>query len=125
MNLRTPKNIAKIGGIFITISGFVNAVLGAQIGSMFYDVYPGGRMGHVGIVAGIAAVGIGLVILFLIVPVYERKSRGSIMLAGILTILLGHIGAIAGAIYIGTVGVVLCYTAGIWAIVAGSRLSRL
>ena len=30
---------------------------------------------------------------------------------------LGHLGAIAGALYVGTIGVLLCYVAGIWGMV--------
>jgi len=120
MNLKTPKRIAKIGGFLIAISGVVNAILGAQIGAILYDAYPGGKMGHVGIIAGIAAVAIGLIIVFLIVSIYERRNRGFILLGGILTIVVGHLGAIAGAIYIGTAGVLLCYIAGLWAIVVAT-----
>lgn len=117
MNLRMPKRIAKMGGVLITISGVVNALLGARIEATVYDVYPGGKMGHVGIIAGIAAIAIGLIIIFLIVPIYERRNRGFVVFGGVLTIVLGHLGAIAGAIYVSTVGMVLCYTAGVWAIV--------
>lgn len=121
MNLRIPKKIATAGGVLISISGIVNAILGARIGAILYDAYPGGRMGHVGIIAGIAAIAIGLAIVFVVVPIYERSHRGLIILGGILTIVLGHVGGIAGAIYIGTVGVVLCYIAGIWLIIAAVR----
>jgi hypothetical protein len=124
MNLKTPKRIAKIGGVLIAFSGVVNAVLGARIGAVLYDAYPGGRMGHVGIIAGAAAVVIGLIIVFLITPFYERASRWLVVLGGVLTIVLGHLGAIAGAIYIGTVGVALCYISGIWVIVVAAFGSR-
>jgi uncharacterized BrkB/YihY/UPF0761 family membrane protein len=117
MNLRIPKRIAKIGGALITISGVVNTVLGAHIGAFLYDAYPGGKMGHVGIIAGLAAIVVGLIIVFLVTPIYERTNRGFVMLGGVLTIVLGHVGGIAGAIYVGTVGVALCYVAGIWTIV--------
>lgn len=121
MDLRIPKRIATVGGVLISISGVVNAVLGARIGAPLYDAYPGGRMGHVGIIAGVAAIAIGLVIVFVVVSIYKRRNRGLVLLAGILTIVLGHLGAIAGAIYIGTVGVALCYTAGIWVLVEAAR----
>ncbi|NIO00754.1 MAG: hypothetical protein GTO42_01225 [Candidatus Latescibacteria bacterium] len=125
MKLKIPKRIAKIGGMLITISGVVNAVLGARIGAILYDAYPGGKMGDVGIIAGVAAVAIGLIIVFLITPIYERTNRWLVVLGGVLTIVLGHLGAITGAIYIGTLGVLLCYLAGIWAIVvAVSGLRR-
>jgi len=117
MNLMIPSKIAKVGGVLISISGVVNAVLGMRIGATFYDAYPGGKMGHVGIIAGVAAVIIGLIIVFLIVPIFKKKSRLLVLFGGILTIVIGHIGGIAGAIYIGTAGVALCYTAGVWVIV--------
>ncbi len=77
-------------------------------------------MGHVGILAGIAAVAIGFIIMFLIVPIFDRRNRGFVVLAGVFTMLLGHLGAITGAIYIGTAGVVLCYISGLWAIVVAA-----
>lgn len=121
MNLGRPKRIATIGSVLISISGVVNSVLGAWIGAILYDAYPGGRMGDVGMIAGVAAIAIGLVIRFFVVPLYEQRRRGLVLLGGILTVVLGHVGAIAGAIYIGTVGLVLCYISGIWVIVAAAR----
>jgi hypothetical protein len=120
MNLRTPKRIAKTGGLLIAISGVVNTILGARIGAVLYDAYPGGKMGHVGIIAGVAAVAIGLILVLVIVPIYDRMHRGFVVLGGILTIVLGHLGAIAGAIYVGTLGVLLCYIAGLWAIIVAA-----
>ena len=79
-------------------------------------------MGHVGILAGMIAMAIGLIIIYVIVPIYKRDTRGHIVLGGILTIILGHLGAIAGAIYVGTVGVLLCYVAGVWLLVAACRI---
>jgi len=117
MKLSIPRKLAKIGGILILISGITNTALGIRIGVMYYDIYPGSKMGHVGIIAGIIAILIGLVLILFIVPLYHRKSRGIVLLGGILTIVLGHLGAIAGAIYIGTAGVILCYIAGIWTII--------
>jgi hypothetical protein len=75
-------------------------------------------MGHVGIVAGLAAIVIGLVIVFIITPIYDRASRLFVALGGVLTVVFGHAGAVAGAIYVGTLGMAVCYVAGIWAIVA-------
>lgn len=116
--MRTPKRLARIGGSLIILSGIVNSVLGAQIGALLYDAYPGGKMGHVGIFAGIIAIVLGLIIVFLIAQLYDRSNHSSVVFAGMLTIILGHLGAIAGAIYIGTAGVLLCYIAGLWAIIA-------
>jgi uncharacterized BrkB/YihY/UPF0761 family membrane protein len=118
--MRIPKRLATLGGVLITISGVVNIVLGASIGAILYDPYPGGKMGHVGIIAGLGAIVIGLVIVFLVIPIYERTNRSVVVLGGVLTIVLGHVGGVAGAIYVGTVGVLLCYIAGIWVIVRGA-----
>ena len=113
--------MATIGGVLISASGVVNSVLGVKIGALLYEPYPGGRMGHVGTIAGLGAIAIGLIIVFLVVPISRRSGCGFILLGGILTIVLGHLGAIAGAIYIGTAGMLLCYIAGIWLIVAALR----
>ena len=114
MNLRTQKKIAFAGGLLISISGVVSVILGAQIGAILYDVYPGGNMGHVGIIAGVGAILVGLVIVFAVRLLFELQKRGLIALGGILTVVLGHLGAIWGAIYVGTVGLLLCYIAGFW-----------
>ena len=125
MNIRIPKRLAKIGGVLLAISGVINTALGIRIGAIFYDVYPGGKMGHVGIIAGFVAVIIGLAIIFLIVRLYDQRSVRHVVAGGLLTIILGHLGAIAGAIHIGTVGVLLCYIAGVWTIVlALMRIKR-
>jgi uncharacterized BrkB/YihY/UPF0761 family membrane protein len=97
----------------------VNAALGVSIDALYYDPYPGGNMGHVGIIAGIAAIILGLMIVFLVVPLYNRQKRTYIAIAGLLTVILGHLGAVAGAIYVGTTGLLLCYIGGFWAIVLG------
>lgn len=39
--------IATVGGVLITASGLLNVVLGARIGALLYEAYPGGRMGQV------------------------------------------------------------------------------
>ncbi|KYK35627.1 MAG: hypothetical protein AYK18_03125 [Theionarchaea archaeon DG-70] len=97
MNTGKPKRIATIGGVLICCSGVVNTVLGVHIGALLYEVYPGGRMGHVGIISGITATVIGLVILLLVTPLYERSNRSFLVLGGVLTAVLGHAGAVAGA----------------------------
>jgi hypothetical protein len=117
MNASKPRRIAIIGGTLISISGVVNALLSARIGAWFYEVYPGGRMGHVGIISGIAAVVLGLVIAFLVTRLYQRKRRGLIVLGAVLTMVLGHMGAVAGALFVGTAGVALCYIGGVWLII--------
>ncbi|MCJ7716461.1 MAG: hypothetical protein MUO54_08075 [Anaerolineales bacterium] len=71
-------------------------------------------MGHVGIIAGLIAILIGVVIIFFLPRLYRSDHKRLKILGGILTIVLGHLGAIFGALYVGTVGVLLCYIAGIW-----------
>lgn len=115
--LRVQKKLAMIGGYLVITSALVNAALGMRIGALYYDPYPGGNMGHVGIFAGIAAIILGLIIVFLVVPLYDKQKRIYIALAGLLTVILGHLGAAAGAIYVGTAGLLLCYMGGFWAII--------
>lgn len=117
MNPRRPKTIATVGGTLIIASGLLNVVLGARIGALLYEAYPGGRMGHVGIISGLAAIVIGLAIVFLVTRLYGCRNLGLLVVGGILTIVLGHAGAVAGAIYVGTAGVILCYLAGIWLLI--------
>jgi uncharacterized membrane protein YhaH (DUF805 family) len=124
IDLRIPRKLAFAGGLLIAISGIINAILGALIGAMFYDVYPGGKMGHVGIIAGIGAFIIGLIISCGVLRLYDLKRRGLIALGGALTIVLGHIGAVWGALYVGTLGLLLCYIAGFWVLAAAIFTGR-
>jgi len=119
MNMKDniARKIAAAGGIFITLSGILNLVLGIQIGALHYYPYPGGKMGHVGITAGLAAIGIGLVILFVLPRLYQHPDRRLRILGGTLTFILGHAGAVFGALYVGTIGVTLCYVGGIWLLI--------
>ena len=117
MNIRIPRILARIGGVLIALSGVLNFILGLSINTVWYDVYPGGNMGHVGMIAGIIAMAIGLVISFAITRLYRLRNRWVVALAGILTVVLGHGGAVAGALYVGTAGMLCCYIAGIWVLV--------
>ncbi|MDH4211776.1 MAG: hypothetical protein OEV79_10070 [candidate division WOR-3 bacterium] len=123
-NLRMPKKLALIGGYLIIASGVVNAGLGMSIGALYYYPYPGGNMGHVGIIAGIAAIILGILIVFAVVPLYKRPNRGYVALGGLLTIVLGHLGAVAGVIYVGTLGLLLCYIAGFWALILAGIIGK-
>jgi len=123
MKKNIPKKMATIGGVLIALSGLLNVLLGIQIGAWYYEVYPGGNMGHVGILAGVAAVVLGLAIIFVIAPLYNKGQPAYHLLAGILTIVLGHIGAIAGAIFVGTLGAIMCYIGGIWILWTGIQPS--
>ncbi|MGB7055870.1 MAG: hypothetical protein WBE28_11170 [bacterium] len=118
VKLGIPRKLAFVGGLLIAISGVVNAILGAQIGAILYDVYPGGNVGHVGIISGIGALLIGLVILIAVLPLYIQQKRTLIALGGILTVVLGHMGAVWGAIYVGTLALLLYYVSGFWLIAA-------
>ncbi len=69
-HLAKPKRIATIGGILLSISGVVDAGLGARIRELFYDACSGGKMGHVGVIAGLVAIVIGLIIVYVVVPLY-------------------------------------------------------
>jgi uncharacterized BrkB/YihY/UPF0761 family membrane protein len=121
VKVEIPRRVATIGGILLSISGLVNVVLGARIGALVYEAYPGGKLGHVGVIAGLVAIVLGMIIIFAVVPLIERPNRWIVALAGLLTIVLGHAGAVAGAIYVGTVGVILCYGAGVWLLVTAAR----
>ncbi len=107
MKTQIPQRIAAAGGIFIILSGALNFVLGVQIGALYYYPYPGGKMGHVGIIAGLIAVLVGALILFFIPRLYNREEKKLRILGAILTMVLGHLGSIFGALYLGTVGVIL------------------
>ena len=117
--------VASAGGIFIILSGILNLVLGIQIGALHYYPYPGGKMGHVGITAGTAAILIGILISFALPLLYKHQDRRLRILGGFLTFILGHAGAVFGALYVGTIGVILCYVGGIWLLIWFFRLPKM
>jgi hypothetical protein len=121
MKVLVPRMLATIGGALISASGILNFILGLRIKAVWYDVYPGGNMGHVGMIAGIVAVIIGVIIMFGIARLLQHRSRLVIAIAGILIIILGHLGAVFGALYVGTAGVLCCYVAGIWLLVVAAK----
>ena len=116
------KRIAQLGGLLIFISGVVNLLLAIQVGAIIYEIYPGGRMGHVGIVSGIVAMAMGVLIVHVAAPrlglaeaseqVSDRRRWRS---GAFLVFALGLLGAITGALYVGTAGMVLCCVAAGWA----------
>jgi hypothetical protein len=112
-----PRRISIAAGILIILSGITNLILGIQIGAIHYYPYPGGKMGHVGITAGIAAVCIGLVMIFILPRLYTQNKKHWRVLGAMLTFILGHAGAVFGALYVGTAGVILSYLGGIWLLV--------
>ncbi len=117
------KRIAQLGGLLIFISGVVNLLLGVQVGAVFYEIYPGGRLGHVGIVSGIAAMVMGVLIVHVAAPrlsgdedaaeTPDRKRRRN---GALMVFALGLLGAITGALYVGTAGMALCCVAAGWAL---------
>jgi hypothetical protein len=111
--------LALCGGILIAASGVVSVWIGGRAGYMLYEPDPGGVFGHVGVWAGVAAITIGSALIWL--ALHEPAGPLAKVAVGLMTIVLGHLGAIAGALLIGTAGVVLCYVAGIWLVVRGVR----
>lgn len=113
----TPRLLTIAGGVLISLSGVLNTYLGYQSDAWWYEVYPGGKMGHVGIYAGIAALVLGIIITFVLPRLHTSDATRSVVIGAVLTIVLGHLGGVTGALYIGTAGVALCYTAGIWTLI--------
>ncbi len=114
------ENLALTGGILIVASGLVNILIGGRAGYMLYQPDPGGVFGHVWIWAGVTAIVIGSILIW--ISKHESASAPAKVVVGILTVVLGHLGAMAGALLVGTAGVLLCYITGIWLIVRGVRL---
>ncbi|NIM51468.1 MAG: hypothetical protein GTN78_04340 [Gemmatimonadales bacterium] len=116
MRLRCER-VALYGGILIVASGLVSLWVGGRAGYMLYEPDPGGVFGHVGVWAGVTAVVIGSAIIW--IARHEPVTPIAKVVVGLLTVVLGHLGAIAGALLVGTAGVLLCYVAGIWLAVRG------
>jgi hypothetical protein len=116
MSLRREK-LALAGGILIIASGVVSIWVGGRAGYMLYEPDPGGLFGHVGILAGITAILIGSVLVW--IALHEPAGPIGKVTVGLLTVVLGHLGGIAGALLIGTAGLILCYVTGIWLVVRG------
>jgi hypothetical protein len=133
------KRIAQLGGVLIFISGVVNLLLGVQVGAFVYEIYPGGRMGHVGILSGLVAMAMGVMIVHVAAPRLDPigvpahadsvdhggAPRPSEILASgdrrlrrgaLLVFTWGLLGAITGALYVGTLGMFLCCVAAGWAL---------
>ena len=116
------EKLALVGGILIIASGFVSIWIGVREGFMFYEPDPGGVFGHVGVWAGVAAIVIGSILVWL--ALNEPVGPVGKVVVGLSTVVLGHLGAVAGALLVGTAGVLLCYVSGIWLVVRGVRLWR-
>jgi len=116
------KNLAFIGGILIAASGLVSIWIGLREGFMRYEPDPGGLFGHVGVLAGALAIVIGCILVW--IALHEPRGPLMMVVAGLLTMVLGHLGAIAGALLVGTAGMLLCYVTGVWLVVRGVRQWR-
>jgi hypothetical protein len=116
------KKLALVGGLLIVASGLVSIWIGARAGFMKYQPDPGGLFGHVGVLAGVVAMAIGGILTW--IALHEPAGPGGKVVVGLLTVVLGHLGAIAGALLVGTAGMLLCYVSGIWLVVKGVRLWR-
>jgi hypothetical protein len=116
------ERLALCGGILILASGVVSVWIGGRAGYMLYEPDPGGVFGHVGVWAGVAAIAIGTALVW--ISRHEPAGPAAKVTVGLVTVVLGHAGAIAGALLVGTAGVVLCYVSGIWLVVRGVRQRR-
>ena len=119
MRLTMPGGLTSIGGLLLAASGIVSFAIALTFGAVFYEVDPNGLFGHVGIVAGMVAMVIGGFLFWL--GRLEHSTTGHLFLAGLLSIVVGHLGAIAGALLIGTAGLLCCYVAGVWFLILGIR----
>lgn len=118
----TRKKLAIAGGVLIVASGFVSIWIGGLAGYMLYEPDTNELFGHVGLLAGVAAILIGWALIWM--ALHEPTGSLGKVMVGLLTVFLGQLGAIAGALLIGTAGVLLCYVAGIWLLVMGVRSLR-
>ena len=100
--------------VLIVASGVLSSILGLKIGALIQAPDPGGRFGHVGAISGLIAIAIGASIVWLVWVRYPFESRKHRIVTAILLIVLGHAGAVAGALIVGTAGAILCYALGIW-----------
>jgi len=115
------RQLAVAGGVFIVLSGVVSAWVGGREGYLGYQPDPAGIFGHVGVWAGLAAVLIGGTLVW--IATHEPASPPAKVLFGLLTVVLGHLGAIAGALLVGTAGLLLSYVSGFWLIGRGIKAS--
>ena len=52
----------------------------------------------------------------MVIPLFRNKRRAIVFI-----VVLGHVGAIAGALYVGMAGVICTYIGGIWVIVVSLK----
>lgn len=116
------ERLALLGGALIVASGAVSIWVGGRAGFMVYEPDPAGIFGHVGVWAGVVAIVIGSVLIWM--SRHEPVNAKSKITVGLLTVVLGHMGAAAGALLVGTAGLLLCYVAGFWLLARGARESK-
>ena len=104
------RKLALTGSILIVLSGLLSIVLGSVYGLWHYEPDPNELFGHIGIYPGIKAVIIGAILITL--ALFDGKSRRHRILAGLGFVVLGHLGAVYGAMLVGTAGVLCLYIAG-------------
>lgn len=119
MNPDIPRTLTTVGGGLILASGVLSLALGLRTGLFWYEPDPNGVFGHIGILTGLAAAGIGAFLVWLARTQYPHRRRR--IAAGVLTMVLGHLGAVAGALLVGTAGMALCYVGGVWLIIVRNR----
>jgi len=122
MSMGMPRILGSLGGSLIMASGILSAMIGWRNDLLFYQPDPAGRFGHVGIIAGLGAVVLGAAIIVL--ASRSCRNRKGEIISGVIMMVLGHAGAITGALLVGTAGMVLCYAAGIWRIVRSGCAAR-
>jgi hypothetical protein len=132
------KRIAQLGGVLIFISGVVSLLLGVQVGAFVYEIYPGGRMGHVGIISGLVAMVMGIMTVHVAAPRIDpvgvpapagstdqggaagstaapTETKRRVRRGAFFVFACGLLGAITGALYVGTLGMFFCCVAAGWA----------
>ncbi|MBN2172245.1 MAG: hypothetical protein JW819_13070 [Candidatus Krumholzibacteriota bacterium] len=117
MRFRMPGGLTSIGGVLLALSGVVSLVVALTLGAVYYDPDPNGLFGHVGIVAGLIAFVIGVFLFWF--GRLDHAMTPRLFLAGAVSIVVGHLGAVAGALLVGTAGLLCCYVAGVWCLVLG------
>ncbi len=116
---KKPQFILKIGALLILVSGIISIAISIPINAMYNKVDPYGIFGHIGIINGLAAMLFGSVLFWLSRRSFSTPVQKIVL--GIIVMVTGHIGAIAGALLVGTAGLLLCYIAGVWFIVLGIK----
>ena len=92
MRLSMPGGLTAISGALLAASGAVSVAITLPIGAVLYEVDPHGLFGHIGIVAGGVAIVLGAFLWWF--GRVRHSSTGRLFLAGIVSIVMGHAGAV-------------------------------